>query len=160
MIVGCLPPFKSLFTNRFSSAPHYHAETPNSRTVGSKPNRSSRHNSIPLNSLDDAYHVRAKGGLDRGYSDTESQEMIVRTNEEMGNLKMGSNEIKVERVFVSLQLGFLKYDDQALLHMPISSNSRTRLPWENDLFVQPQQVFFVSVCILPANTLVNPTNFI
>ena len=107
VIVGCLPPFKSLFTNRFSSAPHYNAETPNSRTIGSKPNRGSRHNSIPLNSLDDAYHVRAKGGLDRGYSDTESQEMIIKTNEEMGNVIIGSNEIKVERVFVSLYRPFL-----------------------------------------------------
>ena len=107
VIVGCLPPFKSLFTNRFSSAPHYHAETPNSRTAGSKPNRGSRHNSIPLNSLDDAYHVRAKGGLDRGYSDTESQEMIIKTNEEMASVMMGSNEIKVERVFVSSHLSFL-----------------------------------------------------
>lgn len=110
VIVGCLPPFKSLFTNRFSSAPHYNAGVPNSHTVGSKPNRGSRHDSIPLNSLNDAYHVRAKGGLDRSYSDSESQEIIIKTNGEMGNVVVGSNGIKVERVFVSSNQTFLKYD--------------------------------------------------
>lgn len=106
--MGCLPPFKALFTSRFSSSNHYNADAVNSHTIGSKPNRGSRHNSIPLNSLDDGYLARAKGGLDQGFSDGESQEMIIRTNEEMGDVVMGSKDIKVERVFVSSKLSFLE----------------------------------------------------
>lgn len=130
VIVGCLPPFKALFTSRFSTSPHYNADAANSRTVGSKPNRGSRHNSIPLNSLDDGYHARAKGGLDHGYSDTESQEMIIRTNEEMGDVVMGSKDIKVERVFVSPKLSFLDVTFERHQKIPILRNGSIHLSYE------------------------------
>ena len=48
--------------------------------------------------------------------------MIIKTNDEMGSVVMGTNDIKVERVFVSLDLNFLNMNiKQHSLQMPIFS---------------------------------------
>lgn len=47
------------------------------------------------------------GKPERGFSDTESQETMIRTDEEMGTVVAGNRDIRVEKVFVSSHLGFL-----------------------------------------------------
>lgn len=88
VIVGCLPPFKSLFSSGFSTSRRYTGSGGHS-------------GSIPLNTPDDTYKVRAKGKRS-GYWDSDSQTKIVRRDEEGDDTKLGDGDIRVERVFVSL----------------------------------------------------------
>ena len=88
VIVGCLPPFKSLFSSGFSTSRRY------TGTGGHS-------GSIPLNTQDETYKVRAKGKRS-GYWDSDSQTKIVRRDEEGDDTKLGDGDIRVERVFVSL----------------------------------------------------------
>lgn len=91
--MGCLPPFKSLFSARFSTSNRY--------KVSSGGRSGGRNGSIPLNTPDAAYQVRARGRKS-DYWDNDSQTKIVKKDEELGDgAKMGEGEIMVERVFVS-----------------------------------------------------------
>ena len=95
VIVGCLPPFKTLFSVRHSTSNRYKSSI-------------ARSNSIPLNSQDDAYKVLARGGK-RAHSDTESQQDMFRQDDTDMKLEEQKEEggiIHVKRVFVSSFVNF------------------------------------------------------
>lgn len=100
VIVGCLPPFKSLFSNRTSSSGGRYSSK-RTRGVTNPPLNSTtiqRKSSIPLQSYDEGYNARIRAGEMVYMSDSQTE--IVRVgDEEMAEL--GMRGIRVRSDFVS-----------------------------------------------------------
>lgn len=125
IIVGCLPPFKTLFSSRFSTSNRYLNTSKNNHNSQNHNTSSSRgrNTSIPLlHAPESAYRVRARGTHKEFWERDDSRVEMVRKRDEEGGggsggsggcgdggnggIGLGEGEIRVERVFVGFFLSF------------------------------------------------------